>query len=258
MKTLVSAAAVAAIAGSAFGLGQTLDRSYYPNLPGATITFERMSDVDRGALNGPHNTSVYGWDDAGLTYSNLAQGQGVALDYGGIGGVVGVQDYGTTFATTPIASPTGQGDLFAPSVFKFWGGTTGANTNCYFDFYLGDASTLANGFSFNVGPYAGYYIWTITFGTSGFQIPEKGFMSFYPDVNDQAIWLRSPFGDNPDFGFTDGLATSYFGAPPGPGTYDFGNGGVDVGWLFAIGVPTPGTAALMGLAGLAGVTRRRR
>jgi hypothetical protein len=257
MKTLVSAAAVAAIAGSAFGLGETLDRSSFPifttDTPGITITHTPLHEAatTRGPLAGL-GTSVYGWDDTTPGY-NYGSGYFASPPATGVNGF---EDYGSTLSASgpPDGTPTNQFDTMNTISYQFIGGSYTTNGIMFFDFYFNDFS-YANGFGVSFGPYLGAYLWTITFGGSSVTVPTEGYHAVVANTDSNigtvtnGIWFLSDLGANPAVGHND-LA------------WDSGNTGgtapVNLGYLFALGVPTPGTAAVMGLAGLAGVTRRRR
>jgi hypothetical protein len=257
MKTLVSAAAVAAIAGSAFGLGETLDHATVPvytiDTPGITITKTPLSEVGRGALGVPYATatSVYGWDD-----NTFSSGSGF-LAAPAAGGVLGAEDYGTTLSPSgpPNGSPTTDFSTFTMTGFQFVGGVDTSSGALFFDFFYNNVTT-ANSFGIAF-PSAGNYLWTITFGSTGFIAPTEGFMQVTANTNPNIAtptggqWFLSDAGANPVFGWND----SAFSA----GSHDYGSGSVPVGYMFALGqLPSPGAAGLMGLAGLVGVSRRRR
>jgi hypothetical protein len=258
MKTLVSAAAVAAIAGSAYGLGETLDRSSYPiytiDTPGITMRAHALDGSDRAPLGGI-GTSVYGWDD---NVGSVA-GQGF-LAAPAATGIIGIEDYGSTLSASgpPNGAPTNQYGMMNSMSYEFLGGVSAVGQILFFDFFFNDFSI---GNSFGVAfPQAGNFWWTITFDPTGFILPTEGYhvMTANTDPNIGPVstgrWFLSDVGVAPLHGTND-LAWD-------AGSFDYDgtgpNGPVDIGYLFAVGVPTPGTVALMGLAGLAGVSRRRR
>jgi hypothetical protein len=264
MKTLVSAAAVAAIAGSAFGLGETLDLSSIPiytvNTPGVTITKMPLDQTGRGALGaftGVPSSSVYGWDDN--TYNTGHSGSVAAP---ASSGVIGLEDYGTTLDPSgpPTGSPTTDYTTFNCNMVEFAGGVDTTNGVLFFEYFYNDG-TLANSFGIQFGT-VGNYVWALTFGGSGeIAIPTEGYMrietnnnpNIAPSTNGQ--WFLSDAGANPVFGYNDLTVDA--------GQFDYGTSTApnvqDIGYRFALGqVPTPGAAGLLGLAGLAGVSRRRR
>jgi hypothetical protein len=262
MKTLVSAAAVAAIAGSAFGLGETLDRSSFPiytiDTPGITITKAPLSGTTRGSLgSGTAATSVYGWDDntASSGGPGTIGGSGFLASPAGTG-IIGIEDYGSTLSASgpPNGTPTNQFDSMNSLAYEFVGGVSATSGILFFDFYYNDFS-FGNGFGIQF-PSAGAFIWTITFDPTGFIVPTEGYHVITANSNpnigplSSGQWYLSDSGANPIHGTNDLAWDS--------GSFDYGSGTVDLGYLFALGVPTPGTVGLMGLAGLAGVSRRRR
>jgi hypothetical protein len=262
MKTLVSAAAVAAIAGSAFGLGETLNRTNVPiytiDTPGITITKAPLQGSARAPL-ASIGTAVYGWDDNTPTSGGPGTiGGSGFLANPASSGVLGVEDYGSTLSSSgpPNGSPTTQSDTMTAQAYQFVGGVTAVGGIMFFDFY-DNAFGLVNYFGVAF-PSAGAFIWTITFDPTGFIVPTEGYHVVSANTNanigpiSTGQWYLSDTGANPIVGHND-LAWDN-------GSFDYGSGSVPLGNLFALGVdiPTPGAAAVMGLAGLAGVSRRRR
>jgi hypothetical protein len=263
MKTLVSAAAVAAIAGSAYGLGETLDRSNYPiytaSTPGITLTALPMSSADRGPLSG-QGTSVYGWDD---TTPDI-NGRGFVAAPAGTG-ILGVEDYGSTLSASgpPNGTPTTQFGTMNAMSYEFVGGVTAIGGILFFDYFFNDFS-FGNGFGIQF-PSAGNFIWSITFNPTGLIVPTEGYHVITANTNpnigpvSSGQWFLSEFSADPS-GFPGGIGHNDLAWDSGTFDYD-GTGAsppVNIGYAFAIGVPTPGAVALMGIAGLAGVSRRRR
>jgi hypothetical protein len=265
MKTLVSAAAVAAIAGSAFGLGETLDRSNYPiytiDTPGITITRTPLSGADRSLGSGTAATSVYGWDDN----TPVSGGPGTIGGSGFLAsppgtGVLGFEDYGSTVSASgpPNGTPTSQHDTMNSMAYEFVGGVSATGGILFFDFYFNDF-TVGNYFGVAF-PSAGAAIWTITFDPTGFIVPTEGYHAVSANTNPNigpitsGQWYLSDSGANPIHGTNDLAWDS--------GSFDYGTPSApniqSVGYLFALGIPAPGTVALMGFAGLAGASRRRR
>lgn len=250
MKTLVSAAAVAAIAGSAFGLGETLDRTnapiYSTNTPGISITATPLHGADRGPLAG-FASSVYGWDDTSSTISGSGFVAAPASSY------LGFQGYSTTLGTPPAGTPSTDYSTFTAMSFQFVGGVTNTGEILWFDFLYNDV-TLGNYFGIQF-PSGGNFLWTITFDPTGFVVPTEGYLQITSNTDPNigpvgtGRWFASDLGAMPEYG-TAGASSA--------GSFDYGSGSVPLGYAWAIATPTPGTVGLMGLAGLAGVSRRRR
>lgn len=259
MKSLVSAAAVTAIAGSAFGLGETLDRSnaiiLTVDTPGVQFT--------RTAIGTPSPTPVA--VPLTTTYDSLA-GIGFVASAPATGNL-GVEDYGTTDSSSgpPNGTPVTQFETRGLHEFGFAGGQDNGSQGAavsgviFFDFFFNDFS-FANSFGVAL-PTAGAYFWTITIGNpAALQIPTEGFSSMFANNNPNigpvtsGRWFLSDVGANPLIGHND-LAIDN-------GTFDFGTTTTpdvrNIGHNFSIVVPTPGAAAIMGLAGVAGLRRRRR
>jgi hypothetical protein len=260
MKTLVSAAAVAALAGSAFGLGETLDRTghriFTQDTPGVTISWASMDGSSRGTLGGgAAPTSVYGWDDATPTSGGAGTIGGASGFFAApaASGVIGVEDYGMSVSPSgpPNGAPTTATDTETLFAYEFVGGVANPYGILFMDFYFNDGATFATGFGVQL-PTAGNFIWTITFGATPFTgVPTEGYHVMVANDNPgigpitTGQWFLSSTGAAPIIGHNDL-------------TIDNGTGGgFPIGQLFALGIPTPGTAALMGLAGLAGLRRRR-
>lgn len=250
MKTLVSALAVAGLAGSAFGLSaSTIDRTNYLmldelNLPaGYTITatpIDSHESVER--LGTP-------------TFSNLTSGSGY-LASSPFDGTVSIEDYASSLSDGISDGVDGTGGATHPLVeFGFVGGAAdlgGTGKTIFFDFF--DVNTNAvTGFGVTLANY-GNYIYTITIGSPGTtQVPVEGFIAMSTAPGTSAQHFLSDANPAPGW---NGIENHQF-YPPGFFDFDYGNGPVDINYLFRLNVPTPGTAALFGLAGLAGIRRRR-
>jgi hypothetical protein len=258
MKTLVSAAAVAALAGSAFGLGESLDRTnaviFTVDTPGVQIT---KQDIGSHQPVGRIGTTVYDAEGGGAGY--VAAGPAT--------GFLGFEDYGTTVSASgpPNGVPTTQVDTEELHEYGFVGGVTASGGVVFFDFFYNNFSFAT---SFGVQfPSAGNFIWTITITTpSTVLVPTEGYHQLFAN-NDPNIapvtsgqWFLSDVGASPTIGHNDNAWDN--------GSFDYGDNDpndpnvpdVDIrpiGQNFRINIPTPGAAALMGLAGLAGLRRRR-
>ncbi len=254
MKTLVSALAVASIAGSAFGLASsdTIDRSAYPifdqsNLPaGSYITAEPL---------GSHTVG----DRVGTpTYSNMGSGSGF-LANPGFSGTVSIEDYASSLSDGVSDGVDGTGGAtFNLVEFGFVGGVTAASAThiAYFDFF-DVAGNPVNGFGINFTN-AGNFIYTIGIANpSAQQTPVEGLLRMATDPGTFGQHFLSDA--TPTVGAKGTWnETLVYGAGFFDFDYDNGNGVVNLDFLFRLNVPTPGSAALFGLAGLAGVRRRRR
>lgn len=250
MKTLVSAAAVAALAGSAFGLGETLDRTNTPiftiDTPGISITKRELSSQ---TPVGRATTTVY--DGLG--------GLGYVASPAATGGL-GVEDYGTTLSPSgaPNGSPTSAADTFGLVEYGFAGGVTATGGVLFFEFYYNNFSFAGSfGVSF---PSAGNFIWTIGItNPAATQIPTEGYHQVFANNNPgigpvtSGQWFLNTGGANPAIGHNDGAWDN--------GSFDYGTTTTPsihaIGQSFSLVAPAPGAAALMGLAGLAGIRRRR-
>lgn len=254
MKTLVSAAAVTALAGSAFGLGETLDRTNIPIFtlatPGVQITRTELGShqpVARTSAN-----TIYGWDTTAT--AGQISGSGF-LASPPASGVLGAEDYGTTYGDGVNGGPP-TGSSFELCEYDFVGGVTATSGVMFFDFFTNSFS-YAGGFGVQF-PSAGNFIWTITISNPAANVlPGEGYHQVFAndDPNVAPItsgqWFVSDKGANPDYGTNDLSWDS--------GSYDYGSGTVSLGYNFALReTPAPGAAAVMGLAGLAGLRRRRR
>jgi hypothetical protein len=250
MKTLVSAAAVTALAGSAFGLGETLDRT---NTPIFTIDSPGVSITKRD-LTAP--TPV---GRAGVTVYEGLSGGGYVASAPSTGGL-GVEDYGTVLSSSgaPNGTPTTQLDTFGLVEYGFAGGVTAANGILFFEFYYNNFS-FAGSFGVQL-PSAGNFIWTITIGNpAATQIPTEGYHQIFANNNPNigpvtsGQWFLGPNGANPTIGHNDSAWDN--------GSFDYGTtttpSVLAIGQSFRLNAPAPGAAALMGLAGLAGIRRRR-
>lgn len=250
MKTLVSALAVAGLAGSAFGLSaQTIDRSGYTmydeaNLPaGVTITAVPIGD----RLDDRAGTPVF---------QNLAAGSGY-LANAAFTGTISIEDYATSLGDGVSDGVDGSGGAtFALLEFGFVGGVNnygaGAGKTVFFDFF--DVSTApVSGFGITFANF-GNFIYTISIANpAAVQVPVEGFMAMSTPTGTRAQHFLS---DAIPVVGANGTENNQF-YPPGNFDFDYGNGPVPINFLFRLNVPTPGTAALFGLAGLAGIRRRR-
>ena len=250
MKTLVSAAAVTALAGSAFGLGETLDRTNTPiftiDTPGITIT---KREIGSQTPVGRVGTTVYeGLSGGGYVASPPATGG------------IGIEDYGTSLSPSgaPNGTPTTATDTFALLEYGFAGGVTATGGVLFFEFYYNNFSFAG---SFGVAfPSAGNFIWTIGIANpAATQIPTEGYHQVFANNNPNigpvtsGQWFLNPTGANPTVGNNDTAWDN--------GSFDYGTtttpSVLAIGQSFRLNVPAPGAAALMGLAGLVGIRRRR-
>jgi hypothetical protein len=250
MKTLVSALAVAGLAGSAFGISaDTIDRTNQPmydqsNLPaGVTITAIPLDGRVDDRVGSP-------------IYENLAAGSGY-LANPAFSGTISIEDYATSLSDGASDGVDGTGGLTANLVeFGFVGGVSNTNTGktVFFDFFDTNLAAVS-GFGVTLANF-GNFIYTITITDPNLNpVPVEGFMLMSSAVGTNAQHFLSDAA--PAVGFTGKENEQFYG----PGFFDFdygnGNGPVNIDFLFRLNVPTPGTAALFGLAGLAGIRRRR-
>jgi MYXO-CTERM domain-containing protein len=260
MKTLVSAAAVAAIAGSAFGLGETLDRSNYARI-NATTMIEVGSETRSGGPIYGYGASVYGWDDSTATGTIVGTGL-VAFPLAT--GLLGVEDYGMETPAPGSTPPNGTPGLHPTTTLVAYecilvlpAAPSGGVIAFAFDWFQNDF-TPAYGFVGSIGlPAAfagGTFFISFTAGGAPFgAMPTEGYHTITAD--DGSL--------GGDFAFSSRWPMSTFGAAPSYGHNDLawdngtGPGGGNVGHLFAMAVPTPGAMGLLGLGGLVAIRRRR-
>jgi hypothetical protein len=244
MKSLVSAGAMAALAGTAFGMGETLDRSnatiLTANTPGITITREEIgthTNVDR------QGTAIYNTLVGGYVASPPSSG------------TLGVDDYGTTLSPSgaPNGAPTTAFDTFHLCAYRFAGGVTAAGGVLFMDFFFNDFS-FADSFGVQLNT-AGNFIWTITIGNPGaLNVPTEGFHLLSANTNTNIGPLTTGtwfLNSSVTAGHNDGAWDN--------GSFDYGTptGVQPLYYGFELQVPTPGAMALFGVAGLAGIRRRR-
>jgi hypothetical protein len=247
MKSLVSAGAVAALAGSAFGLGETLDRSGTPiwnsSTPGITITKQAVgshSNLDR------QGTTVYD-SMGGLGYVASPPASGT----------LGIEDYGTTLSPSgpPNGTPTTAFDTFHLCEYQFAGGVQQPGGILFMSFFFNNFS-FADSFGVSLSQ-AGNFLWTITIGNpAALNVPTEGFhlLSANTDTNIGILTTGQWFLNTSTFvGHNDGAWDN------GSFSYSTTSGTITapIHQSFEMQVPTPGALALFGVAGLAGIRRRR-
>ncbi len=242
MKSLVSALAVTALAGSAFGLGETLDRTSHAvynesNLPDyVTVT---KTPID-GRIDTRAQTTVF---------DNVGGGSGF-LASPAASGSLGVEDYVTTLGDGASDGVDGSGNAtFSLLELGFVGGVQQAGGTIFFDFFHSDFSA-ATGFGVSFTS-PGNFIYTISINNPGAtQVPVEGLLLLTADTGTTGQWFLS------DQAFAAGSSGDWF---DGGKFFDYGapTGVQEIDWLSRLDVPTPGAAALFGIAGLAGIRRRR-
>lgn len=223
MRTL-SVACVLAMAGSAFAIDTiNIDRSTML-LDNGVVTIQAT----------PLDEASFGNRSAGPVYSNLDPGPNGYVAAPAASGPGGFDDYVSTLAPGNVTL----------AEFSFVGGTSVVGGAVFFDFF--DAGqNFVDGFGVQL-PQAGNFIWTITINVP-FDIPGAGFVqAFFDDgsviSNAPGQWFLG------DAGPTIGSEDPFVGGA-GDGTFSHN--------FELVHIPTPGTLALVGLAGLA-ATRRRR
>ncbi len=247
MKTLVSALAVVSVAGSAFGLTQrslnlseTVDHIRDLGDITAFVTMEAApidSHVDeRGA---PVYSSMVNGPFGSTPNANLSWGAA------GISGVVGVNDYGTTTGGGTPFTP-GTNPLVRLDAMRFIGGVVAPGPVSFF--FVQNDSTTALAFTVNLAT-AGNFIWTIGLTTLLAEVPTEGF------------WVMQTVsgGPNGNIFFHPAQPTVGYQSTANDDTFNYGGatGVQPISERFELQVPAPGAAALMGLAGLVGLRRRR-
>jgi MYXO-CTERM domain-containing protein len=165
----------------------------------------------------------------GEVYSNIL---GPFSGFPARAGSLGFDDYSSTMAN-PVESMT---------IMKFVGGVTVANTLLNVNFY-NTSAVLVNSFSITL-PQGGNFIWTITMGGGGLDIPKDGIVELVAPQGSTGRWFLTPTA--PSIGST---SQTFGGATNSAGAH--------LNHAFEIVTPAPGAAALLGLGGLV-ATRRRR
>jgi uncharacterized protein (TIGR03382 family) len=193
--------------------------SSYNILDSESLTF---TSLDQVAAN-PANALV-----AGPVYSNMNSGPNGYVAFPAATGVLGFDDY-DSINDAPIVMDS----------FQFVGGVSTVGGIMFVDFF--DAGgVFVDGFGVAL-PSAGNFIWTISLAGT-VTVADAGLVQMTADAATTGLWFLGDGG-------------------PTIGSEDVFNGGGGDGQFshnFAINaVPTPGTAALLGLGGLIGFRRRR-
>lgn len=264
MKTLVSALAVAGLAGSAFGFSEIGPRGNF-QLPDTVDRVNYLGDItslisiDAVPLDehdgGTRSTVEYSAIQAGAGYVSSTSTPSSPL--------VGFNDY--QFASNG-ASAFGSPSLnavHALDFMRFVGGSVTAGGKMDFFFLQNDSST-ATGFTITFSA-AGNFIYTFNVGAipGGIYVPEEGYYVAQKNAGSSSQ-VRQFYG-----GSTSGSGAPTVGRQSVPGfsagSQDFVftsasyNGGAPtpISERFELSVPAPGASALLGLAGLVGIRRRR-
>lgn len=262
MKTLVSALAVASLAGSAFGLveigprgnfnpADTIDRVNYLGDITNLITIEA---TPIGEEVSGRSTVEYSAIQAGVGYVSSTSTPASAT--------VGFNDYQFASNAGAFGAPLTNA-VAALDTMRFVGGSVAAGGKMDF-FFLQNDSTTATSFTITFAA-AGNFIYTFNVGAipGGIYVPKEGL--YYAQRNATSTsQVRQFYG-----GSSAATAAPTIGAQSvggfGPSSQDFVftsatyNGGAPtpISERFELSVPAPGAAALMGLAGLVGLRRRR-
>lgn len=225
MKTAV--VAMLAIAGSA---AADIDRSNYTIYSATAVEIDSNLSADRG-IAGPVYSNMTGNDVGFFSISNSpADGDGAPQ-------LVNFDDYTST--------APGGGFL---DEFAFIGGVDTAGGVLFFDI-LDDSLNVVDGFGVGL-PQAGNFLWTIDITNDDVAFPETGNVAMFAD-DDGAF---GPATNGVWFLTADAATIGNNGASAGFS----GPGGEDLHNTFElVAIPAPGTAALLGLGGLAAVRRRR-
>lgn len=248
MKVLVSAAAIAALAGAA-SADFTNPVSYTQLIDGQNGVTVTATPIDEARSAGDRNVVAYENLDPGangyVAFSNPPAAAGEFL---------GFDDYGTGLAgssapTAPLGAPDGGNITLAE--FQFIGGINAVGDELAFAFF-DNAGNPVNGFSIALSQ-AGNFIWTITLG-SGFDVPAEGLIRGEV-LAGTGQWFLGDAG--PTVGYEDDTFASPPGASPSFGPISSG-AGTNFSYNFAlVEVPAPGALAVFGLGGLAAARRRR-
>lgn len=254
MKTLVSALAVASLAGSAFGVTEigprgvnfspaTIDRvNNYGDIT-QYITIEATPIEESGVTD--RGTPVYSAIQAGAGYLSATSSPSSPI--------VGFNDYQMSTDPGPFGAPL-TNPVVALDKMRFVGGVSVAGSSMDFYFLQNDSST-ATAFTITFAS-AGNFIYTLTLnGTpGGVQVPTEG---YYVSLKGAGAGTASQFYA----GSTLGSGAPTVGAQDTSNDFVFNYGGVTgavpISERFELQVPAPGAAALMGLAGVVGLRRRR-
>lgn len=262
MKTLVSALAVASLAGSAFGVLEIGPRGNF-NIADTVDRVNHLGDITNlitieatpiGDTLSDRGTPEYSAIQAGVGYVSSTSTPGSA--------VVGFNDYQFASNAGAFGAPATNA-VAALDYIRFVGGSVAAGGKMDFVFLQNDTSTATSFTITFANP--GNFIYTLNVGIipGGVYVPVEGLYytqrnatspsqvrQFYggssaataaPTVGAQSVGGFS--GPSADFVFTN---AGYNGGAPTP-----------ISERFELQVPAPGAAALMGLAGLVGLRRRR-
>jgi len=205
-------------------------------------------------------TGIRSIDSSALTAQtlegDLAWGSGFALDTPGkITYASGIEDisqqlwgpFAGGFTGEVLRDDFAKGNAEASgelTSFHFVGGVANAG-QALAVFFLDTDENVVDGFQVTL-PQGGNFIWTINLKGAGFEKPDSGFVQIQGVEGSEPTWL-----------YTDSS-----GFLIGENVFDEGNESgdwEDTRYAFKMrnAVPAPGALALLGLAGLVGVRRRR-
>jgi len=261
MKTLVSALAVASLAGSAFGFTEIGPRGSSA-LPATVDRVNNLGDISQFVTieKVPYDTADHLIDRGAPQYSAMGSGAGfLAATATASSPVIGFNDYqmaldgGSAFGA-PLINPL-QG-LDKMRWIGGWGANGGAGVGGAVDFFFlqNDSSTAV---SFTIGGLGeGNFIYTFTLNLpGGVFVPTEG---FFASVSNPASagFMRQFYAGNST---TTAAPTVGAQDPANDFVFNYGGavGAVPISERFELQIPAPGAGALMGLAGLVGLRRRR-
>ncbi|MBL0927739.1 MAG: hypothetical protein IBJ11_08820 [Phycisphaerales bacterium] len=234
MKKTLSAFAVVAIAGSASAASLTVPTSVARpifSMESAGVMISAQPIDTRGDA---------GRSGSGVVYAGIP---GPYSAFAATTGALGFDDYNVNVnnpnPTLPdLDAPPGRFNL---SAIRFVGGVTAANGVLFFD-YFDSGGNFVNGFGVQL-PSAGDFIWTITLAPATIQVATSGFMQITANTGTNGRWFFTTTAPTVG-GNAIGTGT---GAGLTPQRYN----------AFELSIPSAGTGALFGLAGLVGLRRRR-
>jgi len=257
MKTLVSALAVASLAGSAFGFTEIGPRGNMSMLPQTVDRFVDYGDITQwvNITATPLDEHVDGGTRGTPQYSNmtLPAGGNLAATATAASPVIGFNDYqmaldGGSAFDTPLVNPL-QG-LDAMRWIGGWGnnGGPGVNQGQLTFFFLQNDSTTAASFSIT-GFNEGNFIYTFNLlPIAPVYVPTEGYLAV---VSTGSVFMRQFYSYSQPTVGAQNTANDFVFA------YGGSIGNQPISERFELQIPAPGATALMGLAGLVGLRRRR-
>lgn len=264
MKTLVSALAVASLAGSAFGISATSELTRSGTLPARPATVDRVNwlgDITQYVTITEERDVV----DRGVgVYDTTTPTSYATLTSSPASPAIGFNDYQTSLHPGPNGDASDIAPLAGLERMIWVGGSaaTGGGPNGKVDFFFlwNDGST-ATGFTITFAA-ATFAKWNIELNIpGGIAVPEEGFLFVQKNATSPVEMRMGLQTSAPTIGTEDSSVAGWadgLGGFWGPNaSKNFISGASNYREGFRLEIPAPGAAALMGLAGLVGLRRRR-